>query len=497
MTDIPPGGHDGSPPVDEGQDLAPYVPAERRRSRGRVAAFVGGVLAAAAAGVFAVTMLSAGSGSATPEAAVERLFDAVGSEDVIGVLEALTPGERSAVRPGLETVAEELRRLGIAPEDFDLAAVGGVDLEFDDLALEGEDLGPGVAAVRITGGTVTTSTRPDELPIGPTLSKLLDEFDAQPDFEPTTTTEDLTVDAPVIVAVDRGDGWHVSLSYSVAEGIRREAGEPVPAFGQGVEAEGAESPEAAVRQAVEAAAAFDVRRVIALISPSEAGALHDYAPVFLDDAEAAVEEMRAEVPFDVSVTRLDLTSETEGDVARVLLNGFEASGTLPDLGRFSMSFDGDCSTMEIAGEVEEACASDFEEAGGPPMNTEMVVTTVRDDGRWYVSPTRTLFGALVSSLRLLDREDLENPEAFLGGLFGAGLGLGFPGDDPFGAIPGESSSPFDIRPGADLDGPSSREEMAAEECFAMYEDLPSAAGPEDYERIEREVEDCLERIWEE
>ena len=500
MTDTPPGGPQESSPV-EGQSPPPYVRWETgggsgsgvAASRSRLVALGVGLVALVGAGVFALTMLSAGSGSATAEAAVERLFGAVGDEDVIGVLEALAPGERSALRP-VEELAGELRRLGIVSDDFDLGTVGGVDLEFDDLTFETEELGRGVAAVRITGGTVTVSTDPQQLPIGPTLSDLLDHFHAEPDFEATTTTEHLAANAPMIVALDEGDGWHASLFYTVAEGMRREAGAPVPAFGEGVEAAGAESPEAAVRQAVEAAVDLDARRLIGLVSPSEGAALHDYAPLFLDDAEAAVTELRAELPYDVDVTRLDLSSEIDGDVAQVRLGGFEASGTVPDLGRFSVSYDGDCFTFEADVEADTICASDLPQSGFGGANTEMVATTVRDDGQWYLSPTRTLFQQVLSALRALDRDDLDDPESLFGPFFGAGLGLAFAEGGDFVEGPGDGTSFFDVTPAPDAAVPGDAE-LLGEECFSVYEDLPLTAGPEDHERAEQEVDACLDDLW--
>lgn len=498
MTDTPPSGPELSPPLDA-HDHPPYVAPEPRTSRSRLAALGLGLAAVVAAGVFAVAMLSAASGSATPEEAVERLFTAVGDEDVIGVLEALAPGERSALRPSLEELVGELRRLGIASDDLDLSAVRGVDLEFDGLALEREDMGGGVAAVRIAGGTITASTRPDQLPIGPILAKLLDHPDGGTELEPASTTEDLAVDAPVLVAIDDGDGWHVSLFYSVAEGLRRDAGEPMPAFGHGIEAVGADSPEEAVRQAVEAAVALDVRRLIASTSPAEARALHDYAPLFLDDAEAAVGELRAGDAYEIEVTRLDLTAETDGDVAQVRVGGFEASGTLPEVGDFSASSDGECFTFDFSGESDRTCASDMQMPGLPMGNTEMVLTTVRHDGRWFLSPTRTLFEQVLGGLRALDREDLDDPESFFGPffgpLFGYGFGLGFAGGDIAG-VPGEATSPFDLGPAPDPeDVPLGEDDRLGAECFASYEELPAAAGPEDYERAEREVDECLDRLW--
>ncbi|MDP9007073.1 MAG: hypothetical protein M3N15_09175, partial [Actinomycetota bacterium] len=170
-------------------------PPRRRRRRVGVAGL--GLVAALGAATFAALSLSTTDGSATPQAAVERLLSAVGDEDVIGVLEALEPGERSVLRPGLQDVGEELRRLAIASQDFDLGAVRGVDLELDGVAMETEELADGLAAVRITGGTITASTRPEELPVGSNLQRFLEHPDLGLELETATTTEELAGDAPV------------------------------------------------------------------------------------------------------------------------------------------------------------------------------------------------------------------------------------------------------------------------------------------------------------
>ena len=104
---------------------------------------------------------------------------------------------------------------------------------------------------------------------------------------PASRIATLFVDTATLVTIKDGDGWHVSLWYSVAEAARKDAGKPAPEFGQGVEAKGADSPEAAVEELFASMGTLDVRRMIELTPPDEMAALHDYAPLFLDDAEAA------------------------------------------------------------------------------------------------------------------------------------------------------------------------------------------------------------------
>ncbi len=486
-----------------------------RRRRRRVGVVGLGLVAALGASTFAALSLSTTDGSATPQAAVERLLSAVGDEDVIGVLEALEPGERSVLRPGLQDVGEELRRLAIASEDFDLGAVSGVDLELDGVTMETEELSDGLAAVRITGGTITASTRPGELPVGSNLQRFLEHPDLGLELEPASTTEELAVDAPVLVALDEGDGWHVSLFYSVAEASRRSAGQPLPSFGQSVEPAGAESPEAAVSDALRAAAGLDVRRVLSLTDPREMRALHDYAPLFLDDVDAAVGDLRAG-SFRIDVDRLDLDSEVSGDRASVQVSGLAVSGTAADRSRLSMSYDGDCWTVDLGeGRPERRCTSELESPGAPSFNRRIVLTAVRREGRWYVSPTGTVFEQVLASLRALERSDLEDPERFFGSGFGFGLApfLGAPGVDDGSSPSGDPRSgeaPGPLTPGGPRPRPPALDEAPPQpsvvapsvtappvddepvDCFAGYDDLPEDATQEDADRELREIEACLE-----
>src|SRR5205823_347014 len=108
--------------------------------------------------------------------------------------------------------------------------------------------------------------------------------------------------------------WYVSLWYTVAETVRRHANAAVPAFGQGVGARGAATPEEAVRQLVDAGVRLDVRRAVELTPPDEAAALHDYAPLFVGKADESARRMRTEGTA-ITVKALDVHATTHGDRA--------------------------------------------------------------------------------------------------------------------------------------------------------------------------------------
>ena len=385
---------------------AEILPAPTVSRRSRLGLWVG-IVGLMAAGVFAATNVVAPSGADSPEAAVEELFSAISNEDVLGVMASLAPSERDVLRDPLVDIVEELSRLEVLADDVKLSDLQGVELEFDDLRLSSRQLAAGISTVRLDGGRATYRVEPRKLPIGPFLSELAgEEVPAEP-VEGTSPIEG----APEIVAVEEGGRWYVSLWYSLAEVMRARSGQPAPAFGNGLAPDGAEGPEEAVREMVAAATRLDLRRALQLLPPDEARVLHDYAPLFLDDAEAGLSENRPAI----EVSTLELDVDRNGSSADVTVKRIGVAGAFgDDSGRFD--YDGRCTTVDFGGEQQKQCA---DEGGAFP--TDLRVKVVERGGQWYVSPIRSLLAPIVEALRSLDRGDLDQLRERLGSLFGAGF----------------------------------------------------------------------------
>jgi hypothetical protein len=284
--------------------------------------------------------------------------------------------------------------------------------------------------VTIEDGRVRTSVFPDDLPLGSFFDDIEDAVGSDPrDEEPTDETSPLVEDEPArLVVVERDGGWYVSLWYSVAEAARTASGAAVPDFGAGVAPEGTGSPEAAVEELFAAVADLDLERLIALAPPGEADALHDYAPLFLDDARRELDRVDA----DVEVTGVETTAETDGDTARVTVDALTARGTVEDVtfeldaggDRFEVDAewqgntihvesDGDCVTIEgeEGGErvSDELCGEELADGRFADVLGEQRpgLAAVRVEGEWYLSPTRTVLGAVLDVLRSLEKGDLE------------------------------------------------------------------------------------------
>lgn len=406
------------PPIPEETVVVSQGP--KRRPAAYVAVLVGLVAMAGGAVFFAKSLGSAEGGADTPVAAVQRLFDALGDEDALGMLETLLPSERDTLVDPIQDVTRELGRLGILSENLDLGAIPGIELEFSGLRFSAREIASGVSVVGLDAGSVRYSVDPAKSPLGSFVRQFMSEEDNKVQSGSDTLSAD---DEVSIATIKQGDKWYVSLWYTVAEGARMAAGAPVPAFGNGIAARGAASPEAAVEAFIRAGVLLDVRRLIELTPPEEMRALHDYAPLFIDAAEAGAREARNHYSAEVSV--LKLAGTQTGNSALVKVDELEFSFEIPGLG-MAAEYDGQCVTIRggfFGGDTpQRQCGSGL---GGVPVpglpalaTPEIGFVAVREGGQWFVSPTRTLLDGLVATLEVLDRKDLDMFVRIFGGMSG-------------------------------------------------------------------------------
>ena len=264
-----------------------------------------------------------------------------------------------------------------------------------------------------------------------------------------------------LVTVKDGGGWHVSLGYTIANAIHGDSSTP-PDFAAAPAPVGSATPDGAVRDLVNAATALDARKVITLMAPDEDKALYAYASLLLP----AVGSSSQSKGTTIKVSRLDLTVEGSGTTRRVHLGGF--AGTFEDQDQTTqVSFDGRCVTSqttyknaavgiggtdEVAadGPTRRSTSTRQTRARRPPAHlpgrpqqerapaqkpqkscmgqdptndtgtsgvgslgvlgtatNQLAITVVQVDGRWYVSPVRTLLDTVVSSLQHLKPSDLD------------------------------------------------------------------------------------------
>lgn len=423
---------------DETTDVTPLYVTEQP-SRAKPWRFMAAFLAftlATAGGVFAYGSLTGGDGAGTPEKAVEQLVDAITDSDVAGMLESLAPNERVMLRTSLESLDRQARRLGLT-KDLDLNDVSGVQLEVSGLELSATGLGNDVASVHVTGTLRSTATD-RELPLGNVARELL--VDALPDngYQGVAdAVDDAVQDSDVqLITVRDGDGWHVSVGYTVAEYLRKSAGDvAMPDFGRSPIAPlGASTPDGALQGLLDAQP--DLEKVVAFTTPDESRVLYDYVPVF----NLRGSDMGA---YEYKVNDMATTVEGEGDRRIVHIDSFDVSytssyssssssgtsedGSAPDPGTepgteeivestFRETFDGDCFTttpsplddpsnpVSSTGN-DKMCRADALARGVSPtawdLATNLQVTVERHDGRWFVSPVQSLVDSTVARLALV------------------------------------------------------------------------------------------------
>ncbi|MCC6436097.1 MAG: hypothetical protein IT196_13765 [Acidimicrobiales bacterium] len=444
-----PGGHGYGPvPLAHIEQVV-----QKGSKKGRIAAAGIGALALVGGGLFAVTQLggAAASGASTPDAAVEQFITALNDEDVLGMMNALPRGERDTFVPLAQDSLAELKRIGLLSDGAALDGVSGVDITFSGYRLSVRDVADTVANVTVSGGTITGGYQLDQLPMGGVLVDTV--FGGEVPTEGGSSTEDNT-DELTLTTVKDDEGWHVSLWYSVAEAARDQAGLPAPNFGSGVAARGADSPERAVEDLFAAMGELDMRRMIELMPPDEMAALHDYAPLFLDDVETAVDEFRGLYDFEIGVSPTGLGVDGSGDTRLVTMTGMRADFAVEG-SKGSLTVDGSCVTTEFDGEVQEQCTDDqlgmlaqlgidlpasyttlLERLAEQPNGIEVKQV----DGAWYISPIGTAGNGMLRFLQALDEDLLRGLIDDSGDLAGSvedgltGSGSPFGSGFPFGSV---------------------------------------------------------------
>ncbi len=324
-------------------------PARRRRlGPGIVAGAIAVVMLFGGVGLVAARQsASTAQGASSPEAAAAGLLTALGEQDLDKAGRYLDAEERLLLATYRDRVTALLagRMAGPTGQPLSGLQLTARDIRFQRVADLG---GVDVAVVELAGGTVggrNASGAKLELPAAELNRRLADQSKG-------------AVKALRVVAVRDDDRWRVSLLASAAEQGRLAAGAAEPDWdqlaGAGQQAAGgAASPEAAVRDLVDAAGRGH-QAVLEQLSPAEQRVLAAYQSL-LDRQGAAMPPMGT-VQVEGLQTR---TEEVAAGVARVRATAGRLVGSgLPE----SLT-------------LEEATAK-----GEAPY-----VVTIQQDGTWYPS----------------------------------------------------------------------------------------------------------------
>ncbi|MDP9464064.1 MAG: hypothetical protein M3P52_05525 [Actinomycetota bacterium] len=404
----------------EGAPTATVVPTGTagKRSRGKVVGGLIAVVALVGAGGFAISKIVAGNdgGAANPTEVGTRLMDALAAEDALGAVDLLLPGERDMMRQPLIDIVDNLKRLEIADSSATLDKVGGLDIAFDDVQVDLTETNvDDVVDIRITASG-TASVDGENVPIG---QLLIDEAFGGDRPELGSGPEESDVDWKL--ATVRHDGrWYLSAFYSIAENAR-ESGDDIPE--SSLVARGADTPEGAVQAIFDAVDDLDLEALIASLNPNEAEALQRYAPMFVDDAQEALDDQDIELAF--SDTKFSVSGG--GDRRTVAVDGFNMTAAFQG-DEVTVESKGGCMVVTSGDTTTDSCE------GGSSADTaitalglddnedvQALIKTVQDafddmkpvgitvqlvGGKWFLSPVGTVADILLAVMTALDKEEL-------------------------------------------------------------------------------------------
>jgi hypothetical protein len=367
-------------------------------------------------------------GASSPAGAVTALLTAADHSDVIGALDTVAPGERAALEPGLQNIVSQLKRLNVLSSTADLNDVAGVSLQFKGIGTRTDYLNSDIAAVSLTSGKVTSSAVPSQLPLGSFVKDLAGTRLGGPSKTQTTpvatttcgqTAAQIATCNPVIGTVKVDGSWYVSIGYSIAINALKDdsKSEAPPAASQAIQAVGAATPQGAVQEVFNSISNLDPESLIADMAPDEVAAADTYAPDWLSRAETEINSVKGKVT--IKFGNLDLSTQPLGDGTMVKVGSAMTFDIKAD--GYDVSYANSCLTVTRAGahlpicldEVRQLLTSNLPPALVPifqrlmSSNATTGFVTVQENGRWFVSPTRTSLQSMAGVLSVFQPQDLQ------------------------------------------------------------------------------------------
>lgn len=410
---------------------------ESRPARGRRAVLLSLVGAAAllGGGIYGSLSLSGGGsgGASTPADAVTNLLDAAQNSDLLGVLDTLEPAERDAMRSGITSTVDQLRRLGVLSSSADPSSISGISLHFSNVKMTTSQIRSGLAAVTLTSGSVTASVDPGQLPLGDFTRSVAGS--ALSKAKPQTKTSPISTGKEAIVTVEENGTWYVSLGYTIAEDARRATGAAGPDPSQSIPAVGAATAEGAVQGFIQALAGLDLQGMVRTTPPDELAALHDYASLYAPQAQSALQAARSKVA--ITLTNLQLSSTDLGNGTALVQ--IKQLGVKVVSGTTTAVYDGKCLTVTDSSDPSAGMHVCRDQISGVTsalpaplqdivkrltgLHPQLGLVAVDEGGKWYFDPLRTMFTDLDNLLATISPEDLTAVKNDVKQLSSSGSGL--------------------------------------------------------------------------
>jgi hypothetical protein len=401
-------------------------PPQKKKRTGLAITAVVAVVALAAGAVVTVYALKnsndVAAGAPSPAAAANNLVSALGSGDVIGIMNGLAPAEAKLSKDYLTGTVDELKRLEVLKKDADPNKLSGVEfkaenVKFDEAAAE--TVNDHLVINKLTEGKITLTSDVKKVPL---TDKLVEAMGVQ-DESPKTETIDIAEEIkksnkgePIrIASIKVGSDWYPSLFYTIADNVLHEEKLKWPS--NPIAPAGAGSAADAAKQMVEAGMSADLTKVIALLPPDELGVIQDLGPVIIDQVGRVPATGAKLTAFET-----DSKEVTGGTLLTIKKLAVDVDGEKVEIVR-----SGDCYSVTAQGQNQKLCADEItqliEQQGGknvPSSALDVIgrigarvlkdgigVVSTEVDGKWYVSPVRTYSEIGLTLMRGLEPKDID------------------------------------------------------------------------------------------
>ncbi|MGN6609596.1 MAG: hypothetical protein ACTHMS_21625, partial [Jatrophihabitans sp.] len=330
----------------------PLTPPSGGRGRTRAIALTAAAVVVLGGGAATYVAVSAGDsgGAGSPQAAVRTLVTDLNNSDLVGLLDDLAPGERTAIATPVQRTLQLLQKNDVIASGANLNRVSGVSASVTGLTFAPDTItvNDSVQIVQLIGGTIRLDADAARLPFSQDFLHAV-----SPSGSSHGTIDIAQVVAhtghPVRIATQRvGGHWYPSLLYTIADNAVTQAHLTTPTAADRIPADGAPSPDAAVRGFVDAALAGNVSGAIGLLSPDELAVLHDYGRLIVD-------RLHYRAPH-VTIKDLQFTDTPYAGGVRVGLKSIDV--VIPNGGELSARLDGACSVITAQGQTRRICAQD-------------------------------------------------------------------------------------------------------------------------------------------
>ncbi|MGW4207458.1 flagellar basal body protein FliL [Lentzea sp. NPDC004789] len=366
---------------------------------------------------------AANAGQDTPAVAAKNLIDQLGSGDVVGIMASLAPAEAALSKDYLDSMTKEMKRLEILKPDADPNKLSGVEFKSENIKFDeakAEKINDHLTINKLVEGKITVTSDVSKVPL---TDKLMDAIGDKVSLTKSETkTWDITAEvqkrgAPIgIATIKVKDKWYPSAFYTIANVALEEEKLKWPQ--QGFAPQGAGSAQDAAKQLVTAALDGDLKTVISLLPPDEAGVLQDLGPLLLEQAGTmgatgaklnALETDVKDVTGGKQVTVKKLSVTVDGDTVSITRDGDCYAAEVPGQGSQKLCADEITQLLQQqgGGKIPAQAVEIIGRVAASVMKTGVGVVSTEVGGKWYVSPVRSYYELALTLFRGFEPKDVD------------------------------------------------------------------------------------------